>query len=216
MDQDLFADEIVLGHRRRSRWAIIFALLCMVLAIACVGAISMLAPLKETQAYVILVDEKTGLSERLTMVHQDALVQGEALTQALLVSYVTDREVFDRTGAEHRVNSVLRRSKDTAAEDWVALWSSGHEDYPPAKRDDGDRILVKVRNIVLLDRETAQVRFTKKLITKRGQREGAFVATVGFEFNPKVERSIEQVWENPMGFQVASYRVDAETLDGGL
>ena len=39
-----------------------------------------------------------------------------------------------------------------------------------------------------------------------------FVATVGFAFEPRVERNLETVWRNPLGFAVTSYRVDAETL----
>ena len=39
-----------------------------------------------------------------------------------------------------------------------------------------------------------------------------FIATVGFEFAPRRERSLTRVWENPLGFSVTAYRVDAETL----
>jgi type IV secretion system protein VirB8 len=38
------------------------------------------------------------------------------------------------------------------------------------------------------------------------------VATVGFAFQPKVERNLQAVWKNPLGFIVKNYRVDAETL----
>ena len=41
----------------------------------------------------------------------------------------------------------------------------------------------------------------------------AFVATVGFAFHPRTERTLEAVWKNPLGFTVTSYRIDAETLD---
>ncbi|MCA3503669.1 MAG: type IV secretion system protein, partial [Rhodobacter sp.] len=30
---------------------------------------------------------------------------------------------------------------------------------------------------------------------------------------PKTERSLAHVWENPLGFTVSAYRVDAETLE---
>lgn len=41
----------------------------------------------------------------------------------------------------------------------------------------------------------------------------AFVATIGFSFAPRVERTLERLWANPLGFAVTSCRVDAETLD---
>jgi type IV secretion system protein VirB8 len=60
----------------------------------------------------------------------------------------------------------------------------------------------------------AQVRFLK---TPRKTKQEAvtqpFVATVEFAFAPKTERSLAHVWENPLGFTVSSYRVDAETLE---
>ncbi len=40
-----------------------------------------------------------------------------------------------------------------------------------------------------------------------------FVATVEFAFEQKTERSLAHVWENPLGFTVSAYRVDAETLE---
>ena len=40
-----------------------------------------------------------------------------------------------------------------------------------------------------------------------------FVATVEFAVEPKTERSLAHVWENPLGFTVSAYRVDAETLE---
>ena len=75
-------------------------------------------------------------------------------------------------------------------------------------------ITVRVTSIVLLDGNTAQIRFIRHL-----EQPGIdpvvrdFVATIGFTFNPRVERNLELVWQNPLGFTVTSYRVDAETLD---
>ena len=152
----------------------------------------------------------------LAAVQQAPLETERAIAEASLVAYVTDRETFDATGAEERVNHVLALSAEQAAADWTRLWSSESPDYPLKHYDLKDRIHVKVRAVTFLDNETAQIRFIKRLITQHGQeRSAAFVATVAFAFEPRQERKLEDVWENPLGFQVTRYRVDSETLEGG-
>lgn len=73
---------------------------------------------------------------------------------------------------------------------------------------------MKVRSVAILNDATAQVRFTRTLEQPGLQPVvRAFVATVGFAFRPRVERTLEAVWQNPLGFTVTRYRIDAETLD---
>ncbi len=42
--------------------------------------------------------------------------------------------------------------------------------------------------------------------------ERAFTATVAYDFRPETRTRLQEVWANPLGFAVTSYRVDAETL----
>ena len=96
-----------------------------------------------------------------------------------------------------------------------ALWSSGKDnaDYPPRVYGAGAEVQVVVKRITFLQPNVAQVRFEKTLTTPHGNPvTRAFVATVQFKFDPRTERSLTLVWENPLGFVVQSYRVDAETL----
>ena len=91
------------------------------------------------------------------------------------------------------------------------LWTNSSENYPPNLYGRDVLITVTVRSISLLDNNTAQVRFTRRLErTGNAAVERDFVATLGFEFRPRVE--LEAVWRNPLGFTVTSYRIDAETL----
>ena len=77
----------------------------------------------------------------------------------------------------------------------------------PSYGDCGDKIGFLSANV-------AQVRFMKSL--RQAKQEPVtqpFVATVEFAFEPKTERSLAHVWENPLGFTVSAYRVDPETLE---
>ena len=66
-----------------------------------------------------------------------------------------------------------------------------------------------------LERGVAQFRFTRTLRRPRDTRTvtRSYVATVGYDFQPETRQRLQDVWANPLGFVVTSYRVDAETLE---
>ncbi|WP_420337023.1 virB8 family protein [Roseibium sp.] len=208
-----FEEEVFFSLRRqRNIWSII-AILSLILAIACIGFVAMLLPLKEVRPYLVMVDKTTGEAERLAQVEPLSLSEQEAVIQAELVRYVTDRETYDVADNATRIPDVLNRSSDQAAESLRALWNSSNEDYPPELYEDRNRLKVTIVSMSLLGDSQAQIRF-RKTLEESGQAdiERDFVATVRFAFEPKVERNLRAVWANPLGFKVSNYRVDAETL----
>lgn len=108
---------------------------------------------------------------------------------------------------------MLRRSEGQAADSLRALWTASNPEYPPNLHGVEVVQRVVVKSVTILSGSTAQVRFTKSR-EATGDRPISrdFVATLGFAFNPRVERTLEAVWRNPLGFTITSYRVDAETL----
>lgn len=215
MSEHGFDIDLVLEPRRSARraWAVagVSAGLSAVLGLAIV----IMMPLKETEVFTVLVDRTTGEAERVMQVQPTGISDEEAVKEALLVAYVTDRESYLTAGIQQRLESVQRRSMGTAEASLRRLWtdSSDNSDYPPRTYGPGSEVTVKVKAINFLEPQVAQVRFEKTLRRARQQPvTRAFVATVGFEFEPRKERVLERVWENPLGFQVAAYRVDAETL----
>ena len=209
-----FEDEVFFQLRsQRNRWMVV-AILALMLAVVAMVTVSALLPLKETKPFVVMVDRTTGEAEKVVQIRPANLEEQEAVRQAELVSYVIDRETYDVADNQTRIPDVLTRSQEQARSSLVRLWTKGNDNYPPDIFSNRSRLLVKIISITLLTDETAQVRFRKKLETE-GERtvERDFVATVGFEFQPRVERNLEDVWKNPLGFAVSSYRVDAETLN---
>ncbi|MFK5980826.1 MAG: type IV secretion system protein [Rhizobiaceae bacterium] len=197
---------------QRNRWMYV-AIISLILSVGCVGALLALLPLKEIRPYVVMVDKTTGAAEKIVQVQPLKLSEQEAVRQAELVSYVSDRETYDAFDNETRIPEVLTRSRNQARDSLVTLWTKGSESYPPSIYASRSRVRTTIVSITLLTEKTAQVRFRKTLETqgeKPVQRD--FVATVGFEFNPRVERNLEAVWQNPLGFVVTNYRIDAETL----
>lgn len=208
-----FEDEVFFQLRtQRNRWMII-AIVSIILAVVSMSAVVGLLPLKEVRPYVVMVDKTTGEAEKIVQVRPVNLAEQEAVRQAELVSYVIDRETYDVSDNESRIPEVLNRSQGQARSSLISLWTRGNASYPPEIYKSRSRLLVKVISIALLNETTAQVRFRKSLETQgENPKVRDFVATVSFEFQPKVERNLELVWKNPLGFVVKNYRIDAETL----
>lgn len=210
-----FDVDLVTGPRRSARMAWIVAGCACFIAVMLSAAIIALMPLRQTEVFTVLVDSTTGAAERIYQVRPTGIQDQEVIKESLLVSYISDRESYFRAGIQQRLESVQRRSEDGARRSLQALWTSGSADYPPTAYGASSQVEVLVRSITFLQPLVAQVRFTKRL--SRPNQDSVtqpFVATVGFAFDPRRERSLERVWENPLGFVVTAYRVDAETLGG--
>ncbi|UWR62805.1 virB8 family protein [Phaeobacter inhibens] len=211
--QHTFEDEVFFNIRKQRNIFAWLCLLCLLIALASVSALVAALPFKEIRPYVVMVDRQTGMAEQITATRPANLAERDAVREAELVRYVTDRETYDPADNAERIPVVLQTSDGQAADSLRALWNASNEDFPPDRYGRTVLIEVEVRNINQLDDSTAQVRFTRRL-ERPGETpiERSFVATVGYEFRPRVERRLEDVWRNPLGFTVTNYRIAAETL----
>ena len=205
--------DLVTGPRRSARIAWVVASCALGVAVLLAITIVALMPLRRTEVFTVLVDSTSGAAERIYKVQPTGIADEEAVKEALLVAYVSDRESYFRAGIQERLEGVQRRSTEGARQSLQSLWTSGNENYPPNVYGANSEVDVRVLSITFLQPLVAQVRFEKRLMRPNRQPvTQPFVATVGFAFDPRRERSLERVWENPLGFAVSAYRVDAETL----
>ena len=209
-----FEDEVFFGLQRRTKLFGWLSVLSLVTCLLSVAAVVMMLPLKEIRPYVVMVDRQTGESELVVSTLPGGLSERDAVRQAELVRYITERETYDVADNRERIPQVLATSEGQAADSLRSLWNSSAAQYPPAVYGETSLIRVRVRSVTILNDTTAQVRFIRTLEEPGMQPVvRAFVATVGFAFHPRTERTLEAVWKNPLGFTVTSYRIDAETLD---
>lgn len=214
-DQDAFEADFIFGPRRRERIAYAVAAAGVTVGLTgFVGAVS-LFPLKSVETFVVVVDKSTGEMDRVAEVEALTLDESDAIIQASLVAYVDDRETYDLADSEPRINAVLQRSDGDAARTLRDLWSSTSADYPITVYGKEPRIDVVIRSVNQIEPGLAQVRFTRTLRKPRDTRTVTrpYVATLGYEFRPDTRQRLQEVWANPLGFVVTSYRVDAETLE---
>jgi len=216
MQRHGFDVDLVLEPRLSARRAWMVAAVAGTISVLLAVALILILPLRETQVFTVLVDRQTGAAENILQVAPTGIEDQEALKQSLLVAYVSDREGYFLPGIQARLESVQRRSTGAAEESLRLLWSKGggNQAYPPDVYGPGAEVSVTVRRITFLSPRVAQVRFLKTLRkTRQAPVTQPFVATVEFTFTPKTERTLAHVWENPLGFTVSAYRVDAETLE---
>ncbi|MBP2449660.1 virB8 family protein [Rhizobium leguminosarum] len=216
--QNAYEEEIFFTLRQqRNNWAKV-AVGSIGAALLSLGCLLVILPLKETKPFVVMVDKTTGQAEKLVQVRPASLDQQDAVLQSLLVSYVADRETYDQADNSTRIPDVMARSKDNAAETLAQLWTSSSPQYPPTVYGTDVRVLVIVNSISIDPAsrrgapDLARVRITK-FREEKGRKtvERGYLATVGYSFQPKNDAKLKEVWKNPLGFTVLSYRIDAET-----
>ena len=207
-------EEMAFGIRRRERLAWTVAIGGVAIGILGLAAVVLMLPLKQTEAYLAIVDKDTGVAERVVSVDKAGIDQAEGIKQSLLYAYVTDRETFDANDNEARILRVYARSEEAARTSLVNLWTEGNDTYPPKVYGAAAKAVVKITSITPITPATYQIRYIKTL-TRDGDldREGKFYATVTFRFAPAKQSAISLVWENPTGFLVTDYRVTSETLE---
>ena len=91
----LLEEEMAFGIKRRERYAWTIAGGGTLIGLLGITAVVLVLPLKETEAFLTIVDKDTGVAERVVAVERAGIDQAEGIRQALLYAYVIDRETFD-------------------------------------------------------------------------------------------------------------------------
>ena len=201
-----------IGQMRTSRnRAWILAAAFAVLAFMALGSLFALMPLKQFEPYVITVDKTTGHLEMARGLQAGPLTQDEALTQSLLVRYVTAREGYFPALNPQNYEQVVLWSETEALDQYQQAWSQSNPNNPAKVLGADTNIRTEIRGVSFLNDRTASVRF-KRIQTERGRSQTShWAAIVNFRFVETPTRMLER-FQNPLGFQVSSYRLDQETL----
>ncbi|MEM8820089.1 MAG: type IV secretion system protein [Pseudomonadota bacterium] len=194
---------------RNRAWLLSFIFLGIAaLSLVC---LALLLPLKQFEPYVITVDKSTGYVEATRGLRPGPLTQDEAITQANLVRYVILRETYDPPDIEENYNRVLLMSEEEALAEYQQLWASSNPDNPARTFGFDVEVDIQIKSINFLNDRTASIRFLRNQAERGVTRTSHWVAIIAFRYVERPERLLER-FENPLGFQVTSYRVDQEVL----
>jgi type IV secretion system protein VirB8 len=200
-----------LRQSRRIAW--ICAAVAGAIALLEAGALAALMPLKTVVPYTITVDRQTGYVETAQALKPGLLSQDSAVTQAFLAQYVMAREGYEVADLEATYRKVALWSVGDARAQYVRTMASANP-QSPMKLYGSDNILhPTVKSISMLSPSSALVRFDverRAYGAPSGERQ-SYAAVVGFRYTGAPMR-MEDRFLNPLGFQVTTYRRDAEMI----
>lgn len=194
----------------RTGWWV--ACVLFVICAAQAAAIALMLPLKEIVPYTILVDRQTGYAETIRGVEIGALAEDEAITQSFLAQYVLGRETYDKIDLAERYQRVALWSDGEARASYVDSYRSDNPSSLPLILPSGTRTEITIKSVEILSRNSARLRFeTRTFVPARAMERADYQALIGFQYNDAAMR-MEDRLINPLGFQVTTYRRDAETI----
>lgn len=188
------------------------------IAFMSVSANFMLFPLKEVQSQVIRVDSVTGMVD-VQRVLKDAPAQyNEETDKYWLRLYVRSREgwLFDEFNYIYRSVGLLSSAQEQRR--WFDFYRPENPSSPYNQFSNRVKVKVKIRSVTFIDKNVANVRFTKiqENITGGAPIETYWIATMKYRYvNTPIAETEREI--NPLGFQVTEWRVDPETgvITGG-
>jgi type IV secretion system protein VirB8 len=204
-DRDRF---VAAARSRRIAW--IVASVAIALAIVAVLAIMALTPLKTVVPYVVSVDRSTGATDVTQELRGDkSITYDEAIRKYFLADYVRAREGWIPQAREEFFRKVLALSTREEQARWTAFYKKDNPDSPQNQFTANDAVFVAIRSVAFISPNVAQVRFVKRLERDQQAIETPAIATITFDVLSKPETEAGR-YANPLGFQVKSYRADAE------
>ena len=204
-DRDRF---VAAARSRRIAW--IVAAVAIALAVVAVGAVMALTPLKTVVPYVVTVDRSTGATDVTQKLRGDkSITYDEAIRKYFLADYVRTREGWIPQAREEFFRKVLALSTREEQARWTAFYKKDNLDSPQNQFGANDAVFVAIRSVAFISPNVAQVRFVKRLEHDQQVIETPAIATITFDVLSKPETEAGR-YANPLGFQVRSYRADAE------
>ena len=184
-------------------------------AIALLEAIALvlLTPLKTVEPYTLMVDRTTGFVQALKPLDQATIAPDAALTQSFLVQYVIAREGFDMATLNANYRKVALFSADAARSSYLQQMQVSNPASPLVAYPRSTIVDVRVKSVSPLGKNSALVRFETVRNDSGAQPQPAasWVAVIRYRYSD-APMSLEDRFVNPLGFQVTSYRKDAEVL----
>ena len=204
-DRDRF---VAAARSRRLAW--IVAGIASSLAVVSIGSVMALSPLKTVVPYVVTVDRSTGATNVTQELRGDkTITYDEAVRKYFLADYVRNREGWIPQAREEFFRKVLALSNREEQTRWTAFYRKDNPDSPQNQFTANDAVFVAIRSVAFISPNVAQVRFVKRLERDQQVIETPAIATITFDVLSKPETESGR-YANPLGFQVRSYRADAE------
>jgi type IV secretion system protein VirB8 len=183
------------------------------LAIAAVGAVALLAPLKTVEPFVVRVDRTSGAVDvmRGLSATEGPVRYEEAVSKYFLAQYVRSRESYLDPAAEDAFRLVALLSAPAEQRRWADVYRGSNPESPQNLYGPDGEAIVAVRAISFIGDDVANVRFRRTVRGAQQTLETDWIATIAFTYTRAPMSETDRL-RNPLGFQVISYRSDPEVV----
>jgi len=203
----------------RRAWMVAFSAVAMSLILA--GGYFYMLPLKQKVPYLVMADAYTGTATVARLrddFNNQFITTSEAFNKSNVAHFVIARESYDIALMNLRDwTTVYTMSAPGVASGYTTLHSKLNPDSPYKTYGNGRAIRVKILSIVLIGGNAeappkgATVRFQRVVYDKANGATRPLdskLATLEFSYKSNLKMDEKHRIENPLGFQVTSYRVD--------
>ncbi|HDY3092293.1 TPA: type IV secretion system protein [Salmonella enterica] len=182
-------------------------------------ALSFITPLKEVKPYVAKVDEVTGQVSIVSAVGDDKikLSYQNLIDGSNLANFVVERESYDWNSIQNNLDQVKLRSTPSVYEGMRRfIVDSPNSPLQLLAKDKIMKVGITSRPTVDSNKGVGTVRFYKAVTDGTGKPIDGYPvtywqATITFDYDHKLKTDDDYI-NNPLGFNVTSYRVDQESL----
>ena len=209
------------GVRRSERRAWIVATCAMGMSLLLAGGYVAVLPLKEKVPYLVMADAFTGTSTVARLsgdFNHASITASEAINRSNIAHFVLARESYDYALIRLRDwTTVYTMSAPAVAAGYTGLHAARNPESPYNVYGKSRSIRVSILSIQLLGGggdttpRGATVRFQRDIYDAASGTSRPLdnrIATLGFTYKSNLTMDEKDRIENPLGFQVTSYRVD--------
>ena len=202
--------DVARRNRNSRALAWIVASVMTIVAIASLGTLALLVPLKTYEPYMVVVDRATGFVEVKRPMAEGPLTQDEAVTTFNVVRYIKARETYDPRALKDNFDLAQLLATGDAARELTEIYSPANPQNPVKLYGPNTEVTVSVKSVTFPNNRTALVRFSTDEKTATSITTRNWVSLVRFRYTSAPMRN-EHRFDNPLGFQVLEYRRDQET-----
>ncbi len=199
------------------------ALIALVAALIAVFAVMRMAPLKTVEPYLLQIDPRTGITQRVDPVTRNQYAAAEAVDRYFASQYLRARESYNFSILRYNYNVVRLMSTASVFGTFRRMVDASNPQSPAAlmgamgQRDIRIRSLSYIQNPPAFNQK-AEVTPTKIMqarittvdsIPNAPDRAEQWVVTITFEY-ASLNLNDEEQLINPLGFTVTSYQIQRE------
>ncbi|MFQ1019250.1 virB8 family protein [Gilliamella sp. CG13] len=211
-----FEKNIIQNQEKSKKLAWIVASIFILYSLVLTGSFAFLLPLKETQPYVIRIDNNTGYTDIIPSLTDQSFTPDEALDRFWIAHYIELREKYVYETLQQDYERVQLYGSANVNRQYIGLFNADNAPYK--LYGDGYAIEVKILSINLgvSEGETntktaiARAELTRVNLANNERVSKRIFATIAYDYKPNLSLALNHRTSNPLGFQILSYTVDTE------